>query len=87
MIFYFEEAAYQTFWMYNTKIPLTIIFLDENLRVVDIQDMQPCPEKNPERCETYTSQSPARYALEVNLGFARKHGIRIGEQAIIERAK
>jgi uncharacterized protein len=87
MIFNFEENGYQTFWMYNTRVPLTIIFLNDRLKIVDIQDMQPCVQSNPDLCRTYTSRGVARYAIEVNQGFAEKHGIKIGDQVIIEKAE
>jgi uncharacterized membrane protein (UPF0127 family) len=87
MIFYFEESGYQTFWMHNTRLPLTIIFLNERLRIVDIQDMQPCLERNADLCKMYTSRSVALYAIEVNQGFARKHGINVGDRVTIEKAE
>jgi uncharacterized protein len=87
MIFHFEESGYQTFWMYNTRLPLTIIFLNDRLKIVDIQDMQPCAQSNPDLCRTYTSRGAARYAIEVNQGFAEEYGIKIGDQVIIEKAE
>ncbi len=86
MIFYFDESAYHTFWMYNTRIPLTVIFLDEKLRVVDMKDMAPCLERNPDLCPIYASQGLARYAIEVNRRFVGKYGVKIGGHVIIERA-
>jgi uncharacterized membrane protein (UPF0127 family) len=86
MIFYFDESAYHTFWMYNTRIPLTVIFLDEGLKVVDMKNMSPCPEKNSDLCPIYASQGLARYAIEVNQGFVGKYSIKIGDRVAIERA-
>ncbi len=79
MIFCFERSGLQSFWMYNTRIPLTIIFLNERLRIVDIQDMAPCLKKNAESCRVYTSRKSAKYAIEVNQGFVSKHGIVLGD--------
>jgi uncharacterized membrane protein (UPF0127 family) len=87
MIFYFEESGYQTFWMYNTRLPLTIIFLNDKGRIVDIQDMQPCLEKNANLCETYTSRTAAQYAIEVNQGFTKTYGITVGDKVVIEKAE
>jgi len=50
MMFSFEESTRQTFWMYHTRIPLTVIFLDEALRIVDMQNMAPCPGEDPGAC-------------------------------------
>jgi uncharacterized protein len=83
MIFYFEENARHTFWMHNTRMPLTVIFLNENLQIVDMQDMTPCLQINAELCRTHTSKNPARYAIEVNQGFVAKHGIILGDYVTI----
>ncbi len=87
MMFYFDETARHTFWMYNTLIPLTVIFLDDGLKIVDMQNMSPCREKNPASCVVYASQRPARYAIEVNQGFVGKYGIKIGDRVTIESEK
>lgn len=87
MMFYFDETAHHTFWMYNTLIPLTVIFLDDGLKIVDMQNMSPCLEKNSALCAVYASQSPARYAIEVNQGFVGKYGIKIGDRVTIESEK
>ncbi len=63
MLFIFKEDQYLAFWMKNTKIPLSIAFLDENGKVTDIYDMEPyslLPVRSRNKC---------RYALEVNRGF------------------
>lgn len=87
MIFRFENSGYLTFWMYSTKIPLTIVFLDEKLQIVDIQDMLPCLQRSADLCKTYTSKGLARYAIELNQGFTDRHGIRVGDQVTIERGE
>jgi hypothetical protein len=79
MIFSFEESANHAFWMHNTRIPLTIIFLDEGLRIVDMQNMSPCLGKAADLCPLYVSRAPARYAVEVNQGFVGKYRIKIGD--------
>jgi uncharacterized protein len=85
MLFSFDRMKQQSFWMYNTRIPLTIIFLDDSMKVIDIQDMLPCAGKDPSSCPVYVSRAPARYAIEVNLGFTRIHHIAIGSKAVIKR--
>ncbi len=84
MLFYFEETAYHSFWMYNTPLPLTIIFLDDRRNVVDIQDMEPCVGKSADQCPSYTTKFPARYALEVKKGFTARHRIEVGHRADIK---
>ena len=80
MIFCFEESSRLSFWMYQTLIPLTIIFLDDTLKIVDMQRMEPCRSKDAGACPVYTSREPARYAIEVNQDFVGKHLIRIGDR-------
>lgn len=73
MLFIFQESRYLSFWMKNTLIPLSIAFLDEHFVIVDIQDMDPLDET------LHRSKKPARYALEVNQGWFKKHQIAIGD--------
>lgn len=85
MIFYFDRTGYHAFYMYNTRIPLSVIFLNESLRIVDIQDMAPCIEKNPSACPIYTPHAMCKYAIEVNQEFVKRHGIKTGELVRIEK--
>ena len=81
MIFSFDAPAILKFWMYNTLIPLSIMFLDGSGKIIDIQDMQPCREKNPDMCLVYVSRGLAKYAIETNIGLPQKYGIRTGDRA------
>ena len=85
MIFYFDQTGYHAFYMYNTRIPLSVIFLNESLRIVDIQDMAPCPEQNPSACPVYTPHAACKYVIEVNQEFVRKHGIKTGDLVRIQK--
>ncbi len=84
MLFYMGESAYHAFWMVNTKIPLEAIFIDRNLTIVDIQEMEPCADEGTENrmpnCTIYISQWPSYYVLEVNQNFSMLHGIREGDR-------
>lgn len=72
MIFSYDRDQTLTFWMKNTLIPLDILFVDSAGRVADIQTMNPC-EQDP--CKVYSSVKPARYAVEVAEGFAKRYGV------------
>ena len=85
MIFYFDQTGYHAFYMYNTRIPLSVIFLNESLRIVDIQDMAPCLEQNPLACPIYTPHAECKYAIEVNHEFIRKNGIKTGDLVKIQK--
>ena len=77
MLFVFQDSQIRSFWMANTLIPLDIAYIDENLRIVDIQAMEPQTE------DTYPSAKPAMFALEVNQGWFEAKGIGVGAQAKI----
>ena len=74
-----QEIAPRTFWMMNTLIPLDMLFLDANRRVINIQENAlPCAA--PRRCPTYNSTAPAKYVLEIPGGRARALGLQAGDQ-------
>ncbi len=75
MLFVFPDEKERVFWMKNTKIPLDIIFISSDMRVVSIVTAVPCTE---DPCSTYPSKVPAKYVVEVNAGFADKNGITEG---------
>jgi uncharacterized membrane protein (UPF0127 family) len=79
MLFIFEEAQPLSFWMFNTLIPLDILFIDEQRRIAAIHAAVP-PCQPPRRCPTYASDGPAQFVLEVNAGVAAKAGIRLGDE-------
>jgi uncharacterized membrane protein (UPF0127 family) len=66
MIFRFPDERERSFWMRNSRIPLSIAFFDAAGRFVSSADMQPCGD-SPD-CPTYPSAGPARYAIEVVQG-------------------
>ena len=75
MLFVFERDSPRTFWMKNTLIPLDMIFIDSELKVVEVKaNVQPCRE---DPCPKYKSE-PAMYVLEINGGLAEKKGIKAG---------
>ncbi len=77
MLFVFDKPGIHSFWMLNTTIPLDAIHISENGTVVDILQMEPCG-LNVTNCPSYKPAKPAKYVLEVNKGFAARHGIVIG---------
>ena len=74
MLFLYPNPRPLTFWMENTKIPLSIAFIDDNGRILSIQKMVPMQIE-----EQYRSPKPVRYALEVNQGWFAKHNIVVGD--------
>jgi uncharacterized protein len=78
MAFVWPEPVGSTFWMKDTLIPLSIAFVDEAGRVIDVLDMQPC-ESDP--CPTYGVDEPYVLAVEANLGWFDNHGVGAGDRA------
>ena len=72
MLFVFPEAGVQCFWMKNALIPLSIAFLDDAGRIVQIADMQP------QSLDNHCSVKPVRFALEMNAGWFRSRGLAVG---------
>ncbi len=80
MLFVYDREEILTFWMKNTPLPLSIAFLDQRGKIVDIQDMDPFSLR------THASTLPARYALEMNQGWFKRNGIGVGDVVSIPAA-
>ena len=77
MLFFFPQSSVQSFWMKNTLIPLDIIWIDGQQRIVHVKsDVSPC-QADP--CPSYDPGVPANYVLEVAAGVARQHGLAAGQ--------
>jgi uncharacterized membrane protein (UPF0127 family) len=75
MLFVFDSPAILTFWMRDTALPLDIAFIGSDRRIVNILSMVPLDDER-----LYRSSGPARYALEVNRGWFRKHKVKPGDK-------
>jgi uncharacterized protein len=79
MLFIHDKPGFYQYWMYQVRIPLDIIWMDSNHRVVEISaDTPPCQTKASE-CPKYGGHQQARFALELGGGEARRLGIRVGD--------
>jgi hypothetical protein len=70
MLFTFPEPQHWTFWMKNTRIPLDIIWLDRNKKIVHIERNVPGCSRTDEGCPQYQPNDEALYVLEVAAGVA-----------------
>ena len=82
MAFLFDRPTSSSFWMKDTLIPLSIAFWDRSRRIVAILDMAPC-RRSP--CPLYSPGTSYIGAVEVNRGFFRQHGVRVGDRVELER--
>ena len=80
MLFVFPTTAIQAFWMKNTLIPLDMIFLSETYEVVGI-----VREATPHSLVPRSVSRPCRYVLEVNGGWAKQQGLKVGQRAEVKR--
>ncbi len=74
MLFVFPKPNIYGMWMLNTSIPLSVAFLDEKGVILNIADM------SPHSVTPHYSAKPAKYALEMNLGWFAEKGIKTGIQ-------
>lgn len=72
MLFVFDQVGYHGMWMKNTLIPLSVAFMDEQGKILNIADMEPHSE------QTHSAAGPARYALEMNVGWFKANNIAAG---------
>ena len=79
MLFVFNKPQTLTFWMKDTKIPLSIAYFDESKKLIDIYDMPVLPKKK-DSPPLFQSTKPALYALEVPQNWFKKTGIGKGAE-------
>ena len=79
MLFIFPDVAPRAFWMMHTLIPLDMLFIAADGRIINIQDSAP-PCQPPRHCPLYHSTAPAKYVLEIAGGSAQAVGIRAGDR-------
>lgn len=76
MLFIFPDKKERTFVMRDMNFPLDIIWIDDD-KIVKI-DKNLLPEgSNPKML--YSSGQPVNYVLEMNSGYAGKHGFKTGD--------
>ena len=72
MLFVFRDAEYLGFWMRDTWVPLSIAYIDDDGKILQISDMKPKDERSVE------SKHKVRYALEMNRGWFDRAGAKVG---------
>ena len=72
MLFVFEQASPQCFWMKNTLLPLTAAFVADDGTIVNLADMKP------QTTDSHCSAKPVRFVLEMNQGWFAKKAIKAG---------
>ena len=78
-----EQPASAAFWMFRTRIPLDIAFVDSLGAIRAILHMVPCTASFAETCPTYPPGVPYRAALEVNPGYFARNKLVLGGRIIL----
>jgi len=81
MLFVFKPPANARqvgFWMDDTLIPLSVAFVEPNLAIEDIQDMQPLTR------DIHYAPRDYAYALEANQGWFASHGVSVGDAIALQ---
>lgn len=74
MLFIYPQEQNLSFWMRNTRIPLSIAFINSSGTITQIESMAPYS------LTSHTSKAEVRFALEMEEGWFRKNGITVGNK-------
>jgi hypothetical protein len=81
MYFVFETQEYLSFYMKDTRIPLTIAYITKDGVIESIRDLTPLDE------QPVHSSSPAQFALEVKRGWFEENNIRPGDRVVLKNGR
>lgn len=74
MLFVYDRDSRKSFWMKNTRIPLSLAYIATDGTIREIYDMEPLSTR------IVDSKYSVRYVLEVNQGAFERHGIKVGDK-------
>lgn len=80
MLFVFGSQRSGGFWMFDTRVPLDIAYIDAAGEIATILAMEPCGSDDPADCPTYPPDRPYRAALEVPQGWFADVGVATGDR-------
>jgi len=79
MLFVFPRETVNTFWMKNTLIPLDMVFIAKDLRVIGIVHHAKPMDETP-----VGPDNLSMYVVELPAGTAKNHGIDIGSRVVFQ---
>lgn len=71
MLFIYDIDEPIQFWMKNVKFPLDILFFDSNMNLINYKTMEPYRGESDENLPRYSSDRPARFAVELRSGWCK----------------
>lgn len=80
MIFIFDQLQILNFWMKDTLIPLDILFVDNDNKIIKIHQ-----NNQPHSQAIISSQMPVNKAIEVNAGIVKKYNIQVNHRIIFDK--
>ena len=82
MLFIYDKGLIPIMWMKNMLIPLDILFISPELKVVYIaENVPPCYEEDDADCLRYGDASKTvSYVLELPAAYVEKNGVEIGDK-------
>ena len=82
MLFIMDTIDTHSFWMKDMEIPLDILFIDTNGKIVDIfENQKPCTQS---MCPSIQSPYPSKYILEVVDGFVQVNRVKVGNEVVFD---
>jgi len=79
MLFIHGEPGRYSYWMFQVRIPLDMLWLDANRNIVEISaDTPPC-QTAASQCPKYGGNQAALMVLELPGGSVKKHGLQVGQ--------
>jgi uncharacterized membrane protein (UPF0127 family) len=79
MLFVHPKAGNYSYWMYQVRIPLDIIWMDSSRRIVEISANTPPCKTAPAECPHYGGHAVVQYALELAGGMVERYGLKEGQ--------
>ncbi len=76
MLFLHNKMGRYAYWMFQVRIPLDIVWMDNSKKVVEVQEnVPPCPSAKAAECPQFGGNQDAQFVLELAAGMAKKYGI------------
>ena len=77
MFFVWDYKRQQCMWMKDTKIPLSVAYLDQNFLIREIKRLEPLSTSS-----VCSNSESIKYALEVNQGWFKKNRVKVFHKII-----
>jgi uncharacterized membrane protein (UPF0127 family) len=81
MLYLYGGLGDYPFWMYRVKIPLDIVWMNENHLITEIvPNVQPCPSTSSSKCPMFGGHRKSLYVLQLAAGSTGKHHLKLNDR-------